>query len=169
MMYKKKERKLYAPGSATVEMSILMPLLTVLFILLLFLGIYLYDQLVVYCDAYLAAMDAVSKPQLSNEEAYMTAKERLNAETEKGIAAVQTLDTEIRVEWNTVTIACYGQMQVPAVSETGFFPEWKIFYPQATASASRHEPVTFIRQCRKLEQLLQEKEGESDGTEQTDG
>ena len=65
-----------------------------------------------------------------------------------------------------IEISFAGEVEVPVIGENSFFSEWQVFAVDEVVSALRHRPVTFIRQCRKLERLVEEsKDGESDDSE----
>ena len=155
-----------AKGSATVELSILMPMICVLIIVLMYMGFYLYDRTVMYADAYLAALYGVENPQLDNEEAYEKAAVVLSKQMEGQLIALPEPETEICVTYEGIEISFTGEVEVPVIGENSFFSEWRVFAMDEAVSALRHRPVTFIRQCRKLERLVEEsKDGESDDSE----
>ena len=147
-----------ASGSATVEMSILMPMLCVLILMLLYLGFYLYDRTVLYGDAYLAAYYGACHADVSNEEAYRIAEDKMQEQTEKQLIAMDRLETEITVTYDEVTVAYEGTIKLPIANQNPFFDKWNQFEIKGQGSVARHKPVTFIRQCRKLERLLKEEE-----------
>lgn len=152
-----------AKGSATVELSILMPMICVLLMVLMYLGFYLYDRTVLYADAYLAALSGVEDPALDNEEAYREAAEVLAMQMEKQLIALPEPQTEICVTYDGIEVTFTGNVEVPILGENSFFSEWDVFAVSGAVSASRHRPVTFIRQCRKLEKLVEDREdGEAD-------
>ena len=155
-------------GSATIEMSILTPMLCVLIIVLLYLGIYLYNRTVLYGSAYLAAYAGVSEANVENEEAYRMADNQMREQMEGRLIAMDVLDPEITVTYDEVTVSYEGNMILPIATKNIFFERWNLFEIGGEVSAQRHRPVQFIRQCRKLEALLtNEEKGESDGNGRT--
>ncbi len=149
-----------AKGSATVELSILMPMICVLVILLMYMGFYLYDRTVLYADAYLAALHGVENPLIDNEAAYEKTRALLAEQMEGQLIALPEPETDICVTYDGVEVSFVGNVEVPIIEEQSFFTEWRVFAIEGTVSASRHRPVTFIRQCRKLENLVEESENE---------
>lgn len=152
-----------ARGSATVELSILMPMICVLIIVLMYMGFYLYDRTVLYADAYLAALYGVENPLLDNESAYKKTAEVLEEQMDGQLIALPEPETEICVTYEGVEVSFTGDVEIPIIGQQSFFSEWSVLAIDGMVSASRHRPVTFIRQCRKLEKLVEDREnGESD-------
>ncbi len=147
-----------ARGSATLEMSILMPMLCILLILLIYMGFYLYDRTVLYCDAYLSALYAVCEPDSKNEDAYITADENMQESVKEQLIAMPSVRVGVTVDYGQVRVDYEGAVEVPIADQNIFFQEWNAFQISESCTAKRHKPVTFIRQCRKAEQLLQGKE-----------
>lgn len=167
MNWKKKRERRGARGSATIELSILMPMLCVLILLLLYLGLYLYNRTVLYGDAYLAAYQGTFDAGAANEEAYRIAENELQERMEHQLVALDAIQTEVTVTYEEVAVSYEGSMAVPIAADNPFFDRWNLFAISGEVSAKRHRPVTFIRQCRKLEQLLEtneEGEGYGDGS-----
>ncbi len=158
-----------ARGNATVEVSILMPMLCVLIILLMYLGFYLYDRTVLYADSYLAALQGVSDADMTNEEAYRQVTDSLEMQMEGQLIAVSKMETGVTVTYDEVIVSYESEVEVPVIGENPFFAEWGVFEISGVVSAARHRPVTFIRQCRKLERLLEEEDGSETNTGEDDG
>lgn len=149
-----------AKGSATIELSILMPMICVLIILLMYMGFYLYDRTVLYADAYLAALHGIENPLLDNETVYEKTRTLLVEQMNGQLIALSEPETDICASYDGVEISFLGNVEVPIIGEQSFFSEWGIFTIDGSVSVSRHRPVTFIRQCRKLENLVEESENE---------
>lgn len=149
-------RRRRAKGSATVELSVLMPIICILIMLLLYLGLYLYNRTVLYGDAYLAAYRAVFEADASNGDAYLTADRQMQEQISDQLAVMDVVQTDITVTYDKVRISYEGTMEVPFLDEQSYLSEWKLFILQEEVCAERHKPVTFIRQCRKLEQQMEE-------------
>lgn len=156
-MMKKTEK-----GSATVELSILMPMICTLILLLLYLGLYLYNRTVLYGAAYLAAYRSVFKANAANEDAYLVADRELQEQMDRQLVVMNGIQTDITVTYDEVLVSYEGRMEVPFIDEHSPFHDWGLFYVQEEVSAKRHKPVTFIRQCRKLEKLAEDEEEEAE-------
>lgn len=151
-----------AKGSATVELSILMPMICMLIWLLLYLGLYLYNRTVLYGAAYLAAYRSAYKADAANEDAYLIADRELQEQMDHQLVVMNGIQTDITVTYDEVLVSYEGGMEVPFLDEHSPFHEWGLFRVQEEVSAKRHKPVTFIRQCRKLERLAEDEEEETE-------
>ena len=142
-------------GSATIEMSILMPMLVVILLLLIYMSFYLYDRTMMYCNAYVAALYGVEDPDESNEESYEKVKARIEELLQGQTIAMTETGMDIQVDYQGIRIDFCGNVDVPIAGETIFWGEWNRFDVCGAVSVQRHKPVTFIRQCRKIEQLIE--------------
>ena len=82
----------------------------------------------------------------------------MQGQTEKQLITMDRLETEITVTYDDVTVAYEGTIKLPIANQNPFFDKWNQFEIKGQGSVARHKPVTFIRQCRKLERLLKEEE-----------
>ncbi|MDE5819210.1 MAG: pilus assembly protein [Lachnospiraceae bacterium] len=153
-----------ARGSATIEMAVLMPMIAVLMILLIYLALYLYDRTVLYGDAYLAALRASELSEERSEEVYAKADAWFSSLKEGQLIALSEMSRELTVDAKGVRILYNGEVVVPIMTGNMIFDQWESFCFSGDAYAARHRPVTFIRRCRVLEELLgQEEEAENSG------
>lgn len=151
-------------GSATIEMTVLMPMIVVLMILLIYLALYLYDRTVLYGDAYLAALRASAFTEETSEEIYGRADTWFTSLQEGQLIALQEVWRELTVDAGGVRILYGGEVVVPVISDSTFFEQWGSYSFSGEAYAARHRPVTFIRRCRVLENLT----GQNGETERED-
>lgn len=143
-----------ARGSATIEAAVLMPMIAVIMILLIYLALYLYDRTVLYGDAYLAALRASELSEERSEEVYAKADAWFTALKEGQLIALPEVSRELTVDAEGVRILYSGEVVVPIMAGSTVFEQWESFCLSGDAYAARHRPVTFIRRCRVLEELL---------------
>ena len=141
-------------GSATIEMSILLPMLMVILLLLIYMSFYLYDRTALFCNSYVAAIYAVADPDEANEDSYEKALGQMESLLQGKLIGMTKPAVKIVIDYGEVHISYQGEVEIPIAGQTIFFGEWKAFHIQEEVSVRRHKPVTFIRQCRKVEQLV---------------
>lgn len=144
-------------GSATVEAAVIVPIIFVILWLVIYMGLYLYDRNVVYFDAYLSAFRAAELTETDNEEAYSEAAAQMEQAIEGQLIALPEITQEITVTWKGVQITYSGEVVVPVMQNGLLFEEWGSYAFAGEAHAERHRPVTFIRRCRALEKLAEQK------------
>lgn len=151
-----------ARGSATVEMTVLMPMILMLMILLVYMALYLYDRTVLYGDAYLAALRASEFTEEQSSEVYARADTWFTSLQEGQLIALPEAWRELTVDADSVRIVYGGEVVVPVMQNSTIFEQWGSYSFSGEVCASRHRPVTFIRRCRVLEKLF-EQSGETEG------
>ncbi len=144
-------------GSATVEAAVIVPIILVILWLVIYMGLYLYDRNVIYFDAYLSAFRAAELAGTGNEEVYSEAAVQMEQAIEGQLIALPEVSQEITVTRKGVQIAYSGEVVVPVVQNGLLFGEWASYAFAGEARAERHRPVTFIRRCRALEKLAEQK------------
>lgn len=143
-----------ARGSATVEMAVLMPMFLILMILLIYMGLYLYDRTVVYGDAYLAALRASELTEEKSEEVYAKADTWFTGLQKGQLIALPEVTRELTVDAKGVRIVYCGEVVVPVMSGSPYFGQWGSYSFSGDAYAAWHRPVTLIRRWRVMEKLL---------------
>lgn len=149
-----------ARGSATVELTVIAPILLIIMLLLVYMGLYLYDRTVLYADAYLAAFRAAQMTEQSNEDVYVEAGRQIADAMEGQLIALPEVDREITVTYQGVRITYSGEVSVPVIQSGSPFETWGSYAFEGEAYAARHRPVTFIRRCRLLFRLAEQEETE---------
>lgn len=149
-------------GSAVIEMAVIAPILLVIMILMIYMGLYLYNVNVLYGDAYLAAFRAVQMTDGENGERYAEAGGQLETLLEGQLIALKQVEREITADQKGVRIGYRGSVPVPIVQSGSLFERWECFVLEGEAGASLHRPVTFIRHCRLLERLLGQEQAEQE-------
>lgn len=149
-----------ARGSATVELTVIAPILLIIMLLLVYMGLYLYDRTVLYADAYLAAFRAAQMTEQSNEEVYAEAGRQIADAMEGQLIALPDVEREITVTNQGVRITYSGEVSVPVIQSGSLFEEWGSYAFEGEAYAAMHRPVTFIRRCRLLFRLAEQEETE---------
>lgn len=160
-------------GSATVELTVIAPILLIIMLLLVYMGLYLYDRTVLYADAYLAAFRAAQMTEQSNEEVYAEVGRQIADAMEGQLIALPEVDREITVTYQGVRITYSGEVSVPVIQSGSPFETWGSYAFEGEAYAARHRPVTFIRRCRLLLRLAEQNETEeaeeADESKEQDG
>ena len=142
------KKDLYWKGSLTVEACYLLPLLFFLIWNVLYLSFYLYNQSVIvqgsYCTALRTERWAGPQKEKRNE-----AERKYADAVERNIAA-GTIDRELIVGTDGVTVKSSMTMEGPGGR---FFPS--VWRGKQELRADKWEPVSFLRTCRKAENILQ--------------
>lgn len=141
-------RKKAFRGSLTIEMSLLLPLLVFLIWNILYLAFFLYDQSTVLQGNYCTAL-RTERVYGSEEEKWTVAEEKYHLAVRKKVVC-GTIEKEIAIaEKGGVSVKTELKMRAPAA---GFYDSvWQGVQMQ---EAEKWQPVTFIRNCRKAEDVL---------------
>lgn len=146
-------------GSFTIEAVILIPTTMVIAILLIYIGLYLHDRSVSYGYAYEAAFLAVQNPDADNSSTDALFWDEFT-KGYQGHLVSETLTARSQVDFDGIRVHYEGYVPVGAITDHTLFWIWQVFAYEEVVEARRHKPVTFIRQCRKLEKLAQSLLGE---------
>lgn len=139
-------QKISLRGSFTVEASYLLPLIVFLIWNVLYLSFFLYDQSTILQGSYCTA--------LRTERLHGTEEEKRAAAEEKYQDCVRSrivygeLQEEKTITTGAVTIGTKLTMHAPA---GGFLQS--SWYGEQLQTAEKWEPVAFIRNCRKAENI----------------
>lgn len=138
-MYKVFARK--TKGYFTVEASMIIPLVVVLLGLIFYLTFYMYDRCVISQDAYIQAFRGTLYCGKESEDI----EHKIRSETHdlygKKYVGVEHLESDLRVERNSVTVEAVGIMAAT---------HWKFTVQK---EAERICPVDFIRKVRLAQKL----------------
>ena len=141
-------------GMATLEMTILMPILIFIIGILLYMGFYVYNRTALYCDGFIAASKSVENPTLENPEALQIGTGQMGKQMQDQLIAMQNASYEVSISYAEVSVAYEGKMEVPFIGEGSMFSSQGVFSISGKVRSQRHTPVTFIRQCKKVEKLV---------------
>lgn len=152
-------------GSSTVELSLLMPLLLTLFVFLIYLSFFLYNRVETSANAYICALRGSRMEQEAPKATYQLMKKESAKLMKESLLAVKGYKEQIEVKGNQVQVTYEISQQVPAalIFDSLFHKDtWEF---QVTKKTKKLHPVSFIRSCRKLSGIKNEKrkEGENEG------
>lgn len=148
-MYKNGEnirKRIKWKGSFTVEAAYILPLIVFLIWNIVYLSFFLYNRSTILQGSYCSA--------LRTERLYGTENEKREEAEEKYQLAVEektvcgTLTEEKEITNEKVSVRTKLDMQAPG----GLF-FWSSWHGEERQTAEKFQPVTFIRNCRKTENI----------------
>lgn len=146
-------------GSITMEASFLLPLIVYLIWNCVFLCFFVYDQCIVMQGSYCSALRAERLiADNSEKRAMLEEKYRQTVENRKVMCNIRS-----QKELSDQRILIDAEINMKAPGGGFFFSNWKSGQHQAV---EKFEPVTFIRMCRKAEDVADfwnSKKTEKDG------
>lgn len=148
-------------ASFTIEAVVIMPLTIAVIFLLIFFSMFAYNRAVLTQDAYIAAFRGCNPFYDIEKDAYEKAYQSAKELTAHKLLAMHEIQPEIKADKEKVEVIYTGFVRIPR----GIIPSpslqkegWNL---KVKGQAKRQEPVDFIRKCRKIEELLGEKRGDS--------
>ena len=142
------QKDVYWKGSLTVEACYLLPLIFLLIWNVLYLALYLYNQSVIVQGSYCTALR--TERWIGSQEQRIEEAERKYAAAVEQKIAVGRVDREVIVGTDGVTVRSGLTMEAPG--GRFFLSIWRGKQEQR---ADRWEPVSFLRACRKAENIWQ--------------
>ena len=148
---KGKSNNHFKKGSYTIEAVVLVPMIFTIIVLCIYLSFYLLNREVITQNCYISALRGSLTTQENQMESEAdTTWQELGTNR---ILAMNVAMPEITVSGKNITVKYLGNMQIPTgtmairiLSKTG----WNI---EVTKTAKRWEPVSFIRNAKKLENV----------------
>ena len=144
---KKKEQgsRFWRRGSFTVEASLLLPLLVLILSVFIIFGLYLHDRSVLAsCAAELAGKGALRKYETEEHlENWLTGQAEGLAEDK--LLLLRLTEAEAEVDGSSVTVSYAGSTSLLGGLQA-----------RETETAKRLNPVSFIRNSRRLGKLIKE-------------
>ncbi len=137
-----------------MEAALVLPFVTFIITMLLFLAIYCYDRCVMEQCAYEAALRGSSNRFRENTLASQEAMNAAATLTEGKLFALKDLNYEVTVDMNRVTVSYSAQLNMPFISwirEEFGVRDFKI---EVKREALRNRQVTLIRAFRKINRLF---------------
>lgn len=133
-------------GSFTIEASLILPVIIFLICNILYLSFFLYDQCTVLQGSYCTAL-RTERMTGGAAEKKMEAEEKYEQAVKEKVAAA-VLEYEIEISEEGVCVET--EFTVRAPGESLFYSVWKERQEQ---KADTWEPASFIRSCRKAENI----------------
>ena len=137
-------------GSFTVEAAIVLPIVIYILLLVVYISFYLYSNYALALHAYISAFRG-SRSSVA-EAGYAVTEESMQFFLQEELPAVGEIKHNIYTSmWKT-------QVEIKGKSRIPFWERWiERFAPIHISSyAQRIEPVSFIRNCRRLEAAFME-------------
>ncbi|WP_099467359.1 TadE family protein [Konateibacter massiliensis] len=141
-------------GSYTIEAALLMPLILGTLVALIFISFFLHDRAVIAEGTIILANRYTNEKILSNAQIKQKLEEESQNVILNKVIATKGITTDIQVENKKITVTCSGKFQFPSMYLVSSVFLKNNYTINAEKSMKRLEPVTFIRNCRILENLL---------------
>lgn len=152
-----------AEGSSTIELSLIMPMLLTLFTFLIYLSFFLYNRVETTANAYICALRGSRLEQETAEKTYQHMKKESGRLMKGNLLSLQEYKEQMEVKGNHVQVTYGISQKVPgAVILADLFAEdtWEF---QITQKAHKLQPVFFIRNCKKLNNLKKKQGKDEEG------
>lgn len=147
-IYKKSKTK-KLNGSYSIEAGLLMPFIIFIIVSIIYLTFFLYDECLMQQTAYLAGL-RTSYSQ-GSEEDYVQEALEYGKKRQEELLAAEGVDIRASAERNKIILRCEGRVATPFGGR--FFKNAWSFKVEQRAERSR--PVQLIRNCRKIESMLE--------------
>lgn len=138
---KKEKRRL--SGSYTVEASFIFPMIVIVIIFIFYLMFFVHDKCVINAAADQAALRG-SRVSASGGSVYQETENSVRELLDKRLLAAGNLIYDITVSSKEIQVVCKGEILIP-------FRDTRLPI-EVIGYAKRQDPVTFIRECRIIEE-----------------
>ncbi len=138
-------------ASYTIEAALLTPFFVGIVILIMYMGMYLYDMSSLQEMANHSIQKAAACQKLNKEEISGIAKQCFQKNNNRSLFFVKNVHTELSVSGNEIGIMVSGNMDLPVFYITKRLVGKKDWEIKLRAKAAITEPVDFIRKVRMLE------------------
>lgn len=128
-------------GSFTIEAAIIIPFIVIVLTAVIFLSFFLYDKCSLERAAAMAALRGSQEVWEDNNIRYQKADEGIKAVLEANLLGTNCVEKHVEVKGNQVCVLLKMQYK------------WWDFSAQAEKQAVN--PITFIRNCRKAEGVIE--------------
>lgn len=130
-------------GSYTVEASFIFPMIMLVILMILYLMFYVHDKCVMNAAADAAALRA-SQPGVEEKGIYESAENNVKELLNKRLLASGSVENKVKITSDTIEVVCRSELPIP-------FHNIRIPV-EVIGYAKRTDPVTFIRECRVIEE-----------------
>ncbi|MDD3368622.1 MAG: hypothetical protein PHP50_06985 [Lachnospiraceae bacterium] len=142
-------------GYFTIEATLLMPVIIMVILFLYYVSFYLYDCCLLSQDAYLVVLEGGRNMYDDTETATQKAQSMINQQYFDKYMSWKANKNELYVDDKNITVIQSGQVRVPMFSKHFWKFERQNFFIKVKREGKRRDPVTFIRNCRKVMKLLE--------------
>ena len=137
-------------GSSTVEMAFLIPLVTMMIILLLSLGIFLYNRSVLTAYASAAALRGSRQQDCSNEEIYNIVTTEIDRLVSCRLLFLDDYEKKVSIKGDEVTVTLGIEQKIPLIGICEPLLKKDTWSFAVTKTSKIQNPVFFIRNCKKV-------------------
>lgn len=141
-------------GYFTVEAAMVLPFVTMIIVMLMFMTIYCYNRCVLEQCAYEAALRGSSNRFRENSLASQEAMQAAATLTEGKLFALKNLNYEVTVDMNKVMVTYTADFQMPLIGGIAEVFGNQGFKLEVKREALRNRQVTLIRAFRKINRLF---------------
>ena len=141
-------------GSFTLEIALLMPFLLLVLLLSVYLSFYIYDSVLITQSTYIAAYRGSRELDENNDNVYQKTKEELGKLLDNQLLAFVGRKDKVTVRYGEIEVQVEGTIHIPfriVSNSSGTAEGWTI---NIKNSVNRLEPEEFIRNVRRLENIL---------------
>lgn len=140
-------------GSFTIEASVILPLIVYILLLVVYLSFYLYSSYVLSLDAYMSVFRG-SRADMLCDNAYQVTEKAMQTFLTEQLPAVGDIEYNIQSTMWKTRMEVQGKVKIPFLQTV-----WNHIFPlYIVRYAERTEPVFFLRNCRKIQAGLTERQ-----------
>lgn len=132
-------------GMTTIEASVIIPISLAIIMLLVWLGFFFFNKNALSTSAARAVMYGSEHSEYSNEEIKNIVEEKLNECLENNTVLIKDLESEIVVDFTSITILVKGKLEVPSYILFGNIYDSKMWEIELVKRAPRLKSSSFVR------------------------
>lgn len=132
----------------------IMPLLTAVIVIVIYLAFYLHDRAVLNGIAYKAAMQASQDEEEDKDLLSKKAGDIAIDSLEHRLLATRNVKVHATAGGGSIRVACEGEFVVPTAGITALILKKDMPVIKVEKSAEIRRPVKFIRNTRKIEDFV---------------
>lgn len=141
-------------GSFTIEAALLMPIILGTIVILIYTSFFLHDRAVIYEGAILLANKYTNEQNMSDDKIKQNLEKEINQIINEQVICTRNISTEITVKDKEIIVASTGEFYFPNMYVAKAVFQKQGFHILVTKTMKRYNPVSFIRNCRKVEKLI---------------
>lgn len=157
----RKEAKItYTSGYMTLEAALLFPILFSIITLLLYVGFFVYDRCLLESSAYIAALRGSRMQMSDNNEVYDETYLLAKGLVEGRVFGVRDEKISVTVTFDEVKVSYDAQVSMPIGTVLVKILNRNYLKIHVQKQAKRIRTVPIIREFRRIEKMLNQKDGE---------
>lgn len=147
-------------GMVTIEACIIIPVILSISVLLMWMGLYYYNQTVIANAASVAAIEGARCANKSNDEISSISREKAEALLSERLISMDEVGISVIVEYGLVTVTIKGNMSVPGFLVMGDVYDESGWGINIAREAPRLRNAEFIRTIVNIRDTVSENQAQ---------